>query len=247
MGRDYDFYCFSGKEIFKYAVIYLGVCLGVSWLFYHSLWMALVLLPGGIFFLRDRRKKKIQTEKDKLLVQFLTGIQAVSNALNAGYSMDNAVGEALKETEKVYGAEGVFVTELRDMDRKLHLNQNLESLWEDLGKRSHIEDMESFGEIFAVARRCGGDVNEIIHNTAANIARKAEAQREIEVSLAAKRLEQKVMSLIPLAILFFVDLTAPEFLQELYHNGLGVSIMSACLVVYAVAFVWGRRIVQIEV
>ena len=39
----------------------------------------------------------------------------------------------------------------------------------------------------------------------------------------------------------------PEFLEDLYHNTLGIFIMTACLGLYLAAFFWGRRIVEIEV
>ena len=37
------------------------------------------------------------------------------------------------------------------MERKRNLNQSMEMLWADLGKRSGLEDIENFGEIFQVA------------------------------------------------------------------------------------------------
>lgn len=50
--------------------------------------------------------------------------------------MENALGEALKETEKVYGMDGVFTEELREMERKRNLNQSMETLWADLGNEA---------------------------------------------------------------------------------------------------------------
>lgn len=247
MERDYEVYCFSKTERLRYIVTYLTICLGVSWLFYHSFWAAVLFFPGVWLFLKGQKRKLVRFQKEALLNQFLTGLRAISSALNAGYSVENAVGEALKETEKVYGENGLFTEELREMERKLSLNQTLETLWADLGDRSHLEDLENFGEIFAVARRSGGDLNEIIHNTVENITRKAEAQREIEVSLAAKKMEQKIMSVVPFGILAYVDLGDPEFLEALYHNAFGITVMTVCLGVYILAFVWGRRIVEIEV
>ena len=137
--------------------------------------------------------------------------------------------------------------ELREMERKRNLNQSMETLWADLGKRSGLEDIENFGEIFQVARRSGGNLKEIIQSTADNITRKTETRREIEISLAAKKMEQKVMSAVPFFILAYVDLGSPEFLEGLYHNKLGIFIMTACLGLYLAAFFWGRRIVEIEV
>lgn len=244
---DYERYHFSKKELVQHTVVYFGILLGVSWLFYHSFWAALIFSPGLRFFLKGRKAAVIKSRKNQLLVEFLTGIRAVANALNAGYSVENAMEEAWKESRKVYGEEGLFTQEIGEMVRKVSLNETLESLWADLGRRSHLEDLENFAEIFSVARRSGGDLNEIIRNTAENIAKKAEVYQEIEVSLASKKMEQKIMCVIPFFILLYVDLGSPEFLEKLYHNELGVFIMTGCLCIYAAAFWWGRRIVEIEV
>ena len=237
----------SGKEKAKLILSYLGFCGLVSWLFYHSFWAVLPFLTGLPVFLKKSREKRIKERREELLTEFLTGIRAIASALDAGYSMENALGEALKETEKVYGMDGVFTEELREMERKRNLNQSMETLWADLGKRSGLEDIENFGEIFQVARRSGGNLKEIIQSTADNITRKTETRREIEISLAAKKMEQKVMSAVPFFILAYVDLGSPEFLEDLYHNTLGIFIMTACLGLYLAAIFWGRRNVEIEV
>ena len=247
MERDYGTFTFTGKEKVRLVLSYLGLCIMVSWLFYHSFWAVLVLLAGLPVFLKKKKEQEIRKQREELLTEFLTGIRAVASALDAGYSMENALGEALKETEKVYGADGIFTEELREMERKRNLNQSMETLWADLGKRSGLEDIENFGEIFQVARRSGGNLREIIQSTADNITRKTDARREIEVCLSSKKMEQKIMCAVPFFILAYVDLGSPEFLEGLYHNPLGIAIMTACLVVYLAAFFWGRRIVEIEV
>lgn len=247
MEKDYNCYRFSIKEFVFYGAAYLLLGGAISWLFYHSFWPVLLILPGYPLFLRGQKKRLIQKQKERLLTQFLTGIQAVSNGLSAGYSVENAMEEAFKESMKVYGEDGIFTEELGGIVRKLKLNSSLETLLEDFGKRSHLEDIENFGEIFAVARRSGGDLNLIIRNTVESISQKVKAEQEIEVSLAAKKMEQKVMSLIPMLILLYMDLAAPEFLAGLYHNPFGIGVMSCCLAVYLLAFLWGRRIVRIEV
>lgn len=144
MERDYGVWKFSGKEKAKLILSYLGLCGLVSWLFYHSFWAVLPFLAGLPVFLKKSREKRIKERREELLTEFLTGIRAIASALDAGYSMENALGEALKETEKVYGMDGVFTEELREMERKRNLNQSMETLWADLGKRSGLEDIENF-------------------------------------------------------------------------------------------------------
>ena len=247
MKPDYNCYSFTQKEILGMLGGYLAFFGVVSWLFYHSFWFLLLAAAGFPIFFRREKIRCAKEQKKILLSQFLTGIRGIANALQAGYSMENAVEEEVKEAEKIYGKDGLWPRELSHMVKELKLNETLETLFLDLGKRSHVEDIENFGEIFAVARKMGGDLTMIIWTTVENISRKAETQEEIAVSLVARKMEQKVMSFIPLFILLYVDLASPEFLEGLYHNPLGIGVMTVCLMVYGFAFVWGRRIVGIEV
>ena len=48
-------------------------------------------------------------------------------------------------------------------------------------------------------------------------------------------------------ILIYVQMVSPGFLDVMYHNPAGIFIMSVCLLVYFLAWLWGRKIVSIEV
>ena len=243
---NYRNYRLTGKEILRFALEYLLLDGAVSFLFYRS-WIAFVLfLPGLRWFLRMKRKEQQEKQIRELGRQFLTGMQAVSNALAAGYSVENAFGEALAEMKKVFGG-GLIVKEFSVIAAQLSLNQTLEELLADLAERSGEEDIVSFAEVFAVAKRSGGDLIAIIRNTAASISQKEETRQEIQVCIASKKLEQNVMSAVPLFILAYVGAASPGFLDVMYHNVLGVGIMSICLLVYGLAWRLGKHIVEIEV
>ena len=55
------------------------------------------------------------------------------------------------------------------------------------------------------------------------------------------------MSVIPCALIAYIEIASPEFLDSLYKNLPGILIMSICLGIYAFAFLMGRKIVNIEV
>ena len=59
--------------------------------------------------------------------------------------------------------------------------------------------------------------------------------------------DQRVMSIIPAAIVVYLKFTAAEFIQPLYGNVYGAVIMTVCLIVYVIADMWAKRIVNIEV
>ncbi len=243
---DYRHYSFTKKELAGLAAGYLLLDGAVSFLFYRS-WIAFVLLlPGWIWYLRRKREERQKCRVRRLGSQFLTGIQAVSNALAAGYSVENAFGQAQEELQKVYG-EGEAVREYSVINAQLSLNRTLEELLTDLAERSGQEDIESFAEVFAAARRSGGDLMVIIRNTVSSISQKEETRQEIQVCIAAKKMEHKVMSVVPLFILAYVGAASPGFLDVMYHNLAGVIIMSACLAVYGMAWSLGNYLVEIEV
>lgn len=219
----------------------------ISLLFYRS-WIAVLLfMPGLVFFLRGRKKSGSKNRKRKLNEQFLTGMKSVSRALSAGYSVENSVEEALSELKKVYEKDDDIVCEFQHLVFQLKVNRNLEDLLMDLAKRSKIEDIQNFAQVFFAAKRTGGDLIEIIHNTVLCITQKEETRVEIETSLSAKQLEQKIMSGVPCMILIYVGVASPEFLDAMYHNPMGVCVMSGCLLVYLGSFLWAKKIVDIEV
>lgn len=243
---DYRCYRLTGRERVKFAAEYLLLDGAVSVLFYRS-WIAFVLfLPGVFWFLRMKKEEERKKRIRKLGGQFLTGMQAASNALSAGYSVENAFGEALTEMEKLFG-DDLIVREFSAIVTRLSLNRTLEELLADLAERSDEEDIRSFAEVFAVAKRSGGDLVAIIRNTVASIGQKEETRQEIQVCIAAKKLEQNVMSVVPLFILAYVGAASPGFLDGMYHTPEGIGVMSICLFLYLLAWRLGKHMVEIEV
>ena len=55
-----------------------------------------------------------------------------------------------------------------------------------------------------------------------------------------KKMEQRVMSLIPAVIVIYLKVTAKEFIQPLYGNIAGIIIMTVCLG-YMLFLICGQR------
>lgn len=244
---EYGTYRLSVQEVLRYGSLYLLLDLCFSYLFFYS-WIAFVLLLPGIFLFLWEQKKELQKKKKReIQKQFMNGIQLMSASLQAGYSAENALKEAVKELRKVWTEDAVVVSEFSWIVSQIALGRNMEELFLDFGRRSGLEDILSFAEVFLTARRSGGDLLLIIRNTTSCIRQKQETMQEIETTLSGKIMEQNIMSLIPLLILAYVKFTSPDFLDGMYGNLTGAAVMSICLAVYATAYFWGKKIIQIEV
>lgn len=227
--------------------IFLALDAVISYLFYRSVLAFLLFLPGMIPFLRLRREACCKKRQRRLLAEFLEGMQSVEVALRAGYSVETAFREALRELKGRYEKDALVMREFRYIVAQMNMNRNLEDLLAGLAARSGLEDIRNFADIFGASKRTGGNLVAIIRNTLLCASQKEETRREIAACLSAKRLEQNIMSAVPCLILLYVQMMSPGFLDPMYKNAAGVAIMSLCLAVYALAWLWGRKIVTIEV
>ena len=226
------------------GILGIGV---LSFVFYRSVTVFVCLLPFGFlypFIMKEQDRKKRQ---EVLLVQFKDAILSISACLTAGYSIENAFSEALRETTRVYGNDAMIAKELRLMIHKNRLNCMMEDALNDFAERSGLEDIRSFADVFLEARSSGGELMKIIARTADIISEKIRIRQEILTSTTSRRLEQKIMSGVPIGIVIYLELTSHGFFEILYETVTGRILMTGCLGAYLGAIVWGRKILDIVV
>lgn len=247
MKQNYENYQFTKVEIFKYLMQSILLCAMVDYLFYQSLWLIPFLLPVPFLFLRMKRKELIQERRKKLNYQFKDALNALSVAVQAGYSVENAVSACARDLERLYQKEDDIIEEIHYIESQQKVSVPVEELFLDLGERCQIEDIENFASVFYTAKRTGGDMEHVIQKVARMLGDKIDVKKEIETTIAAKKSEQMIMSLMPAGIILYLQLSSPGFLNVLYGNPFGVCAMTVCLGIYGTAYWLGRRIVNIEV
>lgn len=241
----YESYCFTFSEIISTCILIAFVISFFAILFYRSFIAMIVLSPLSVVVWKNVKTKKIQRRKKDLSVQFKDCIQAVCANLKAGYSVENAFRESVADIRLLYGENSYMGVELSRMIQGLSNNVSLEELLLSLGKRSGVTDIREFGEVFAIAKRNGGNMTDVLVRTSSVISRKMEIDREIQVLISAKRMEQQIMNLVPFAIIIYISITSPGFFDVLYHNVLGICIMTICLFVYLIAYRLSTKIINI--
>lgn len=242
----YDRYRFSKKEWILYAMEYIVSEAGVAFLFYDSPWAFLLGLPGFFIFIKLKCKQLIRRRTDELKVQFQDAIVSMSTALVAGYSVENAIRESYKDMVKMYDNTSMMTKELNEMIKKMELGMRPEELFSDFAFRTHIEEINDFSLIFTVAGKSGAAFSNIIANCVNILQTGRDTEREIKVLLSGKQYEQKVMCTIPFLLITYLRLSSPEFIGVLYHNPLGIAIMTASLLVYAGAIFLSFKISDIR-
>ena len=147
----------------------------------------------------------------------------------------------------IYAGETEIMEELEWILSGIDRNVPIEELLKDFGERSGSEDIRNFANVIRAAKKSGGNLINIIQKTVHSIAGKMAVEEEIATMIAAKKLEQKIMLVMPYGILGYLRLTNGEFLTVLYHNGIGMCLMTIFLTGIYLAGIWAERIMDIQI
>ena len=221
--------------------------LAVSYLFYGTWIWAILFSPYLIRYIRSWEKQTIKKRQQVFRLQFKEAIQSLSAGLNVGYSVENSLREACNDLKGMYRKDEMILKELSYMLRQMQMNVPAETALQDFATRTGDEDVQTFVTVFNLAKRSGGDKMAIIRNVVRQMSEKIDVEREVQTVISAKKMELRIMTMIPFAMIVYLRLSFPEFLEVLYGNFVGALIMSMCLVVYVLAYEMGKRIVEIEV
>ena len=246
-GIEYETYTLSRREWVLYGAEGILLAAVLDYVFYRSFLLILLIFPAGILFPLALKKKLKQRRMEKLRGEFKDAILAVASGLNAGYSVENAFAVSLKEMEEIHGSDSMIAQEIRLILRKVRLNLTFEEALGDFAKRSGLDDVKNFADVFLAARKSGGELMRIITRTAEIIGEKIRIQEEILTATASKRMEQRIMSGIPVLIVIYIELTSPGFFGILYTTLVGRMLMTVCLVVYLASCWLADYFLEIEV
>lgn len=242
--QDYRKYHMGKRECAGALLLSAGATGMLAFFFYRSLWAVLPLSGVGLLCFRCLLRKKRKKIREELVVQFREGILAVATLLQAGYSAENAFVECYQDMVLLYGEHGLLCRELRLVRRGLCLNVPLERLLEDFAARSGCEEVGQFAQVFALAKRSGGNMSQVIRNAAELIGKRVELRQEMRTLLGGRRMELNIMRGMPFGILLYVGLGNPGYFAPLYHNPQGIAVMSGCLLAYLTAYFLGEEVMD---
>ena len=217
-----------------------------TFVFYRKLLFFLLLLPLSIFFPFSQRKALAAVRQRKLLLAFREALSLLASSLSAGYSLENALHESLSELTVLYGSQALIVREFLYLLRQVEMNIPLEQAVDDFARRSGLDDIKTFARVLRIARKSGGDLAGILRHTSEVIGDRIQIKEEILTLTAARRFEQRVMNLVPLFMILYVDFSSPGFFRVMYETLLGRIVMTLCLATYLFALYLSQRISSIS-
>ena len=222
--------------------------MAVAWVFYDSLWAA-VLLFVPVSFVNGKRFTAKQRElyEKQFILEYKELLKSLVSGLETGYSVENAFVEAEKHHRQLFAKDSVIADELKRINAAVALMMPVEKAFSEFADRHPYEEVTGFADIFSFGKRLGGNYVENLRRTAVKLEEKVDLKQEIATTVAEKQLELSVMSVMPMAIIAYMRIGSPDFLAPVYHNWFGVALMSGCMVFYLLSMILGKKVVSIEI
>lgn len=244
---DYQKYKCNIVEMIRAMIEYAALNFLLSYFFFRSWIVFVIMTPGFFLYIKLYKKRLVESRKQKLSNEFSEMLYSVSIGMKSGKSIENSFIDSREDMKMFYGEKSLMLIELNRIKVGLELNKTLEELIEDLSHRADIEDISLFSEVFKCAKRNGGNITEVLSETADRIRKKIVVESEIKTIMSERRLEVRIMEAVPFIILVYVNLTSKGYFDVLYEGINGRIIMSGCLVIYILAILIADYIMRIQV
>ena len=245
---NYNAYKMSINEKITWSLLAMAFLFGIGFIFYRSVIISLIFSLVGLFYPKLKKKDIIHERKNKLLLQFKEALYALSSSLGAGKSVPIAFKDTYSDLKLLFddNKDKFILNELQYIIRRIDRNETIEEALEDFARRSSLEDIETFADIFTSCTRTGGNLKEIIKNSSEMIGDKIEIKQEIEILVSGKKFEGKILSFVPIGLVLFLQLTAPEFMDPIF-TGVGRVVSTIALILIGIGNMWSNKIMKIEV
>jgi len=245
---DYNIYEMSKKEKLDVAIVSYFSSVVIQYLYYNTPVVMLTSLPVIVFAFKLFKEYKCRKRKDLLSLQFRDLLYSLSSSFGAGRHLEEALTEGRSNLTLLYEIDSPMIIELDNMTRRFQLtNDSEEKMLLELGMRSGISDIRSFAEIYIISKTTGADIVRVIEITTGNLIDKMTIVREIESYVAQKRFEGRVIGIMPVFIVLFLRIIAPDYLLPLYQGLQGRIVMTISLLMTLSGFVMADRITDIKI
>lgn len=224
------------------------LCQTLACYFFYNSWIAFPFLTpiSGILIYRQWKGWKAQVLLD-IEAGFKDWLYYVKGGLTSGKSIEYAILSCRENFKSCIGAGNPILLGLNQVYRGMELRVPIEECIRHLGEETQVEVIQDFAVVFEIAKRQGGHMAATLERTIQQIYDSVDLRMEITAMISAKKMEQRIMCVMPFGILFFIGRASGGYFSSLYHNATGVVIMSICLCVYIFGVWWGEKLTEVRV
>ncbi len=185
-------------------------------------------------FLRERRRLKFNE-------QLVTALGTMSNALRAGFSINQAFESVVESGEKPIAQEfSVLLQQLR-------VGMSFEDALASLDRRVASDDLTLVCTAIDIARRTGGNLTEIFDRISETIRSRMRIERRVRTLTAQGRMQGMIVSAMPFLLGIAMLVLKPDVMRPFVFSLKGICCIGVVVALVTVGWLIIRKIIRIDV
>lgn len=234
------------NTLFYIALAASGIVL--SLLMYRNILFAVVILPFGKKIKSFIVEAIIEKRRQNYLIQFKDFLFMASTSIGAGRSMKDSIGEAIPGIKDIYGENAILACELDKVHERIAIGgENDIDVLMEMAVSSGIEDCVDFVTIYSICKATGASLILALNKAASVIIEKMTIDKEIRELVKRKESEGLIIFVMPVVVILFLNLCAPDYIAPLYETIVGRLIMTTVIAANVGIFGMIQKITNVQV
>lgn len=220
------------------GMVFSGWFFGI---FLHRPLVAILLLVAIPLLARYLILRKASRQRRRFEEQLPDNLQVVASAMRAGHSFAGALGVSVDD------AAEPAKRELRRVVNDERLGVPIEEALDHAARRMENRELEHVALVSQLQRDVGGNTAEVLDRLNETMRANADVRRLVRTLTAQGRLGGTIVSLMPVAVVFFINLLNPNYMDPLLDSPIGRIVLGMGVLMMASGWLVIRRIVDIKV
>jgi tight adherence protein B len=195
---------------------------------------ALSLPTKVVMIMKERRKQKFN-------IQLVEALGSMSNAMRAGFSINQAFETVVQSGEKPIAQEfGVMLQQMR-------VGMNFYDALQSLDQRVKSDDLTLVVTAIDIARRTGGNLTEIFDKISLTIRERMRIERRVQTLTAQGRLQGLIVASMPVVLGAAMTFLKPDMMMPFFRATSGMICVGITIALIAVGWFFIKKIITIDV
>ncbi len=190
-------------------------------------------LQGLLLWRRNHRGQLIER-------QLPDALDLVARSMQAGHAFTSALQMAARESPSPIGQD------LRNVFSTIQYGATAQDALAQWARRVQANDVRIFVTGVRIQTETGGNLAELLHQTAGLVRERQKLRGTIRVLSAEGRISALILTLLPFVLAGMLTALNPQFMARLWHEPLGHRLVAIAGVLMVSGVFWMWRLVQIR-
>ena len=187
----------------------------------------------GLSVMTDKRRGKFEA-------QLTDTIQMLIGGLRVGHSIMRSIEAAATE------ADAPTSEELSRIVNEVRIGKDAHLALDEAAQRMDSEDFQWIGQAIQINREVGGDLAEVLEQVAGTIRERSEIKGQVRSLSGEGKMSAYILMAMPVVVAIMISFINPGYTDVFFTEPLGIAMVVASFIMFAVGGFWMSRIIKIK-